>query len=95
MKKGYWVVRANINNFNEYSKYIEIATEVINKYNGNFLVRGGNQTEFEEKGFDRIVVVEFSSYQDAIDCYNSSEYKSALKLVEISALRLVSVVEGV
>ena len=34
MKKGYWVVRANINNFNEYSKYIEIATEVINKYNG-------------------------------------------------------------
>ena len=84
MKKGYWVVRANINNFNEYSKY-----------NGNFLVRGGNQTEFEEKGFDRTVVVEFSSYQDAIDCYNSSEYKSALKLVEISALRLVSVVEGV
>ena len=54
-----------------------------------------NQTEFEEKGFDRTVVVEFSSYQDAIDCYNSSEYKSALKLVEISALRLVSVVEGV
>jgi len=95
MKKGYWVVRANINNFKEYSKYIEIATEVINKYNGNFLVRGGNQTEFEEKGFDRTVVVEFSSYQDAIDCYNSSEYKSALKLVEISALRLVSVVEGV
>ena len=95
MKKGYWVVRANINNFNEYSKYIDIATEVINKYNGNFLVRGWNQTEFEEKGFDRTVVVEFSSYQDDIDCYNSSEYKSALKLVEISALRLVSVVEGV
>jgi uncharacterized protein (DUF1330 family) len=40
MKKGYWVVRANINNFNEYSKYIEIATEVIKKHNGNFIVRG-------------------------------------------------------
>ena len=68
---------------------------IRDRYNGNFLVRGGNQTEFEKKGFDRTVVVEFSSYQDAIDCYNSSEYKSALKLVEISALRLVSVVEGV
>ena len=95
MNKGYWVVRANINNFDEYSKYIEIATEVIKKHSGNFIVRGGNQTEFEQKGFDRTVVVEFNSYQDALDCYNSSEYKSALKLVEISALRLVSVVEGV
>ena len=80
MKKGYWVVRANINNSNEYSKYIEIATKVINKYNGNFLVRGGNQTEFEKKGFDRTVVVEFSSYQDAIDCYNSSEYLSLIHI---------------
>jgi|TARA_B100001093_G_C25971888_1_gene653653 uncharacterized protein (DUF1330 family) len=95
MNKGYWVVRANINNFDEYSKYIEIATEVIKKHSGNFIVRGGNQTEFEQKGFDRTVVVEFNSYQDALDCYNSSEYKSALKLVEISALRLVSVVEGI
>jgi uncharacterized protein (DUF1330 family) len=95
MNKGYWVVRANVNNFDEYSKYIEIATEVIKKHSGSFIVRGGNQTEFEQKGFDRTVVVEFNSYQDALDCYNSSEYKSALKLVEISALRLVSVVEGI
>jgi uncharacterized protein (DUF1330 family) len=95
VKKGYWVVRANIINVDEYSKYIEIATGVIKKYNGIFVVRGGDQTEFEQKGFDRTVVVEFNSYKDAIDCYNSSQYMSALKLVEISASRLVSVVEGV
>ena len=29
MKKGYWVVRANINNFNEYSKYIEIVKQKV------------------------------------------------------------------
>ena len=34
MKKGYWVVRASINNLNEYSKYIDIATAVIKKYDG-------------------------------------------------------------
>ena len=73
MNKGYWVVRANINNFDEYSKYIEIATEVIKKHSGHFIVRGRNQTEFELKGFDRTVVVEFNSYQAALDCYTSSD----------------------
>ena len=95
MSKGYWVVRANVNNVEEYSKYVEIATGIINNYNGKFLVRGGQQTEFEKKGFERTVVAEFNSYDDAIECYNSSEYQSALIHVKDSALRLFTVVEGI
>ena len=95
MSKGYWVVRANVNNLEEYSKYVEIATGIIKNYNGKFLVRGGQQTEFEEKGFERTVVAEFNSYDDAIECYNSSEYQSALIHVKGSALRLFTVVEGI
>ena len=95
MSKGYWVVRANVNNVKEYSKYVEIATGIIKNYNGKFLIRGGQQTEFEEKGFERTVVAEFNSYDDAIECYNSSEYQSALVHVKDSALRLFTVVEGI
>ena len=95
MSKGYWVVRANVNNVEEYSKYVEIATGIIKNYNGKFLVRGGQQTEFEEKGFERTVVAEFNSYDDAIECYNSSEYQSALVHVKSSALRLFTAVEGI
>ena len=95
MSKGYWVVRANVNNVEEYSKYVEIATGIIKNYNGKFLVRGGQQIEFEEKGFERTVVAEFNSYDDAIECYNSSEYQSALIHVKGSALRLFTVVEGI
>ena len=95
MSKGYWVVRANVNNVKEYSKYVEIATGIIKNYNGKFLIRGGQQTEFEEKGFERTVVAEFNSYDDAIECYNSSEYQSALIHVKDSALRLFTVVEGI
>ena len=58
---------------------------LLKKYNGKFIVRGGNQTEFEEKGFDRTVVVEFFSYQVALDCYNSEDYQSALKFVKNSS----------
>ena len=40
MSKGYWVVRANVNDADEYSKYIQIATNIIEKYDGRFLIRG-------------------------------------------------------
>lgn len=94
MSKGYWVVRANVFHKEEYFEYINLATDIIKKFDGKFIVRGGNQTEFEEKGFDRTVVVEFSSYQVALDCYNSEDYQSALKFVKNSSKRMVSIVEG-
>ena len=95
MLKGYWVVRANIFNQDEYYKYVEKASEIVKKNSGTFLVRGGKQTEYEIKGYKRTVIVEFDSYQHAIDCYNSEEYQSALKHVEDSANRIFTVVEGV
>ena len=94
-KKGYWVVRAKISNSDSYSKYIELATKIICKYNGTFLIRGGAQDEFEETGFERTVVVEFESHKDAIECYKSKDYQLALEHVKDSATRYVSIVEGV
>ena len=95
MKKGYWVVRAKLTDNEEYSKYINVATEIIKKYGGKFIVRGGHQKEFEKFGFERTVVVEFESYDDAIKCYESQDYQSALDHVKDSAIRYVSIVEGI
>ena len=94
-KKGYWVVRARISNFDSYSKYIELATKIISKYKGTFLIRGGAQEEFEESGLERTVVVEFESHTDAIECYKSQDYQVAIEHVKDSATRYVSIVEGV
>ena len=95
MSKAYWVVRANINNPEEYSKYVQLVTDIIDKHNGHFLIRGGNQVEFEESGYERTVVVEFNSFEDALNCYKSSEYQSALKFAKNSSKRYVSIVKGV
>ena len=57
MSKGYWIVRANINNQEEYLKYIKKATKVVESFNGKFLVRGGKQKEFENSGYERTVIV--------------------------------------
>ena len=95
MTKGYWVVRGDVYDIEMYSNYIESASKIIANFNGKFLVRGGEQIQYEEQGYDRTVIVEFDSYQNAIDCYNSEEYQSALKHVENSANRIFTVVEGV
>ena len=95
MSKGYWVVKANIEDPDEYSKYIKKATLVVNNFNGNFLIRGGEQTYKENKGLDRTVLVVFSSYKEALDCYESAEYQTALNHVKSSANRIFTVVEGI
>tara|TARA_Y100001935_G_C17145722_1_gene427870 strand:- start:446 stop:733 length:288 start_codon:yes stop_codon:yes gene_type:complete len=94
MSKAYWVVRANIFDQEEYSKYIQKASNVVETFNGKFLVRGGKQQEYESLGYERTVVVQFNSYGDAIKSYNSPEYQEALKHVKKSAVRLFSIVEG-
>ena len=93
--KAYWVVRGNILNQDEYAKYIDLAGPIIDKHNGKFLVRGGQQIEVEGEGFDRTVLIEFNSFDEALFCYNSDEYQEALIHVKNSANRLVTIVKGV
>tara|TARA_A100001388_G_C28624964_1_gene429444 strand:- start:498 stop:785 length:288 start_codon:yes stop_codon:yes gene_type:complete len=94
MSKGYWIVRANVNNQEEYLKYIKKATKVVESFNGKFLVRGGKQKELENSGYERTVIVQFNSYNDALKSYNSKEYQDALRHVKQSSNRLFAIAEG-
>ena len=96
MSKGYIVcVYENIKDDQVLKNYANKARSAVEKYNGKFLVRGGEQTEFEIEGYERTVVIEFNSYEDALNCYNSNDYQKALETVRISATRLVSIVKGI
>ena len=77
-----------------YSKYLELAGPAIKKFGGKFLVRGGKQQEKEGEGFERTVLVEFSSLDLARQCYESSDYAEALSYSNQSSNRLVVLVEG-
>lgn len=92
--KAYWVVRGHILNPDEYSKYIQLAGPIVKKFHGIFLSRGGKQEEKEGSGYERTVLIEFNSFDEAIFCYNSDEYQEALEYVKTSAERLVVIVEG-
>mgnify|MGYP001334667460 CR=1 FL=1 len=94
VKKGYWVAKANVNSPEKQQNYGKLAEAVLKKFNGKFLIRGGRQETKEGAEYMRNVVVEFPSYKEAIDAYESKEYQEALKVLNGGADRLYAVVEG-
>jgi len=78
MAKGYWIVRITVKDEAKYDAYRAINGEAFRKYGGRFLVRGGNYDNPLGAARPRNVVIEFPSYQAAIDCYRSPEYQRAI-----------------
>jgi uncharacterized protein (DUF1330 family) len=77
MPKGYWIFRINVTDPAKYDAYRAENGEALRKHGGRFLVRGGTFENPEGHSRPRNVVVEFPSYQAAVDCYHSPEYQRA------------------
>lgn len=92
--KAYWITRCHVHDSHEYDEYIKLAGPAINKHGGTFLVRGGKQIELEGGPYERTVLVEFNSMQEAKLCYESSDYQEALRHSLNSSNRHVVLVEG-
>ena len=92
---AYWIVRCHVKNAEIYGKYIELAGPAIEKHGGKYLVRGGEQIEVEGEGYERTVLVEFDTLEQAKACYQSEDYQAAYKVQEKAADRLVVIIEGV
>ena len=78
MSKGYWVVRIDISDPAKYEAYQKLVDAPLRKFGGCFLVRGGAFEIKEGGGRKRNVIVEFPTYQAALDCYRSAEYQDAI-----------------
>jgi uncharacterized protein (DUF1330 family) len=94
MPKGYWVVRIDVADAERYKAYVAANAESFKKFGARFLVRGGRFENLEGSSRQRNVVIEFASYQTAIDCWHSPEYQKALALrLPVSTADLI-VIEG-
>ena len=75
---AYWVARAKIYDPVEYKKYTDLVPEILAKYGGKVLARGGNYQIMEgPKKFERFIVVEFPSLEQGVACFKSPEYDMA------------------
>lgn len=77
MPKGYWIMRTRVTDQAKYDAYRAANGEALRKFGGRFLVRGGTFENPEGRSRERNVVIEFPSYQAAVDCFHSLEYQRA------------------
>jgi uncharacterized protein (DUF1330 family) len=75
---AYWVARSKISDPVAYKKYTDRVPEILARFGGKVLARGGKYRILEgPEKFERFVVIEFPSMEQAIACHESPEYQEA------------------
>lgn len=94
MAKGYWIARVDVDDPEGYKAYVAANARPFKSYGARFLARAGRFENPEGSSRSRNVILEFPSYQAALDCWNSPEYQDAVKLrLPVSTADIV-IVEG-
>ena len=94
MAKGYWIVRVDIADPERYKAYVAANGKPLAKYGARFIVRAGTFQAVEGTARSRNAVIEFPSYQAALDCWHSPEYQEVLKLREPVSTADLVIIEG-
>ncbi len=94
MAKGYWVARVDVHNADAYKDYAASNGVAFAKFGGRFVVRGGQFQNPVGTSRSRNVVIEFPSYQAALDCWGSAEYQAARAKQQGGAEMDLVIIEG-
>lgn len=94
MVKGYWVVHVSVADIETYKDYAAAVAAPLARFGGRFLVRAGRNTLAEGALRDRHVVIEFPSYEAALACYESPEYRKAKSIRDGTSQGDLVIVEG-
>jgi len=96
MSKGYILsAYREINDPEKLAAYGALAGPAVEAAGGIFLARGGAVTAHEHGLEQRTVVIEFESYEAALQLYESEKYREALAVLGDAVIRDFRVVEGV
>ena len=94
--KAYWVcVYEKIDNPEKLKEYAVKARPAIEKFSGKFLARGGKNRTTDGIESPRTVIVEFTDYKTAMECYDSLEYQEAHNILKGHVIRHHQIVEGI
>lgn len=94
MAKGYWIGRVDVDDIEGYQKYVQANAKPFGDFGAKFLIRGGQFENPEGSARSRNVVIEFPSYQAALDCYNSDDYQAAKDLRTPVSTGDIVIIEG-
>ena len=94
MAKGYWIARVDVTDAEQYKAYVAANAKPFAMFGAKFLVRAGRFENPEGGARSRNVVIEFPSYQAALDCWHSPQYQAAIKLRAAASVIDLVIVEG-
>jgi uncharacterized protein (DUF1330 family) len=94
MSKGYWIARVDVADPKKYKAYVAANAKPFKLYGARFLVRAGRFENPEGSSRSRNVVIEFPSYQAALDCWKSREYQEAVALRQPASTIDLVIIEG-
>ncbi|WP_031077464.1 DUF1330 domain-containing protein [Streptomyces sp. NRRL WC-3742] len=95
MAKGYWAsVYPAISDPETLTAYIELAGPAVGAAGGRVLSRGGRVVAHEAGITERVVLIEFDSFEQAVAAYESEAYKKALAALPDGFARDFRIVEG-
>jgi len=94
MAKGYWIVRVDIVDPEQYKLYIAANAAPFKKFGARFLVRGGKYDTVEGTSRARNAIIEFPTYAAAVQCWHSPEYQAALRIRQPVSTADLVIVEG-
>ena len=96
MSAAYLIAQLKVTNSENYKEYIEKVPEIVKKYGGEYLARGGEYTVVEgEDNFPRIILIKFPSYEKALEWYHSEDYKPIKDIRLQNSKGLNIIVKGV
>jgi len=73
---GYVISNIDVKNPEAYKEYIDKVKPIVEKFGGEYLVRAGEYKVIDgEWQYPRTVIIKFSSYEKALEWYNSEEYQ--------------------
>ena len=94
MKKGYWIVRADVTDPEKFKIYASKTPAVIGEYGGVFLVRAGQSKLVEGSTRSRNTIIEFPSYKSALECWESDAYQNVKELRKGGGELDIIIIEG-
>lgn len=92
---GYILLNADVTDQAGYEEFKRLAEVLIPKFGGRYLARGGKVETVEGEWLPRIVLLEFPSFDEAMDFYNSEGYKEAQDIRLRTSISRVAIFEGV
>lgn len=94
--KSYVIANIDVKDPQRYAEYVKLTPGTIAPFDGRFIARGGRAEKLEgDMAVNRIVLLEFPSFEQAKAWYDSAGYRVAMAIRQSASTGSLILVEGV